>query len=430
MNNLSKQKPISCFISAANDAKDMHQMVHYVSAYVYGDGFTEGKRFARFISKAETYVYEEYLKRAYAQLFGSNVKPLYSLEDVVLFYFEEYYENNEEYDGGKGVSLLDSMCTLAACTGKTKGENKKWKMNMVKHPDQSIDGFPSVSELYHTELKEACIQFIREKSMWRGNIDESNYFAALPETPAEGALLMEKILNSIHADIEIIARSGMAREAAENPGIVGMASELQKQNQKLQDKIENLDGILNAKNTEIADLRKQHGSNADIESLQETIDILSEKCNTMEWSNRKLVERHNGIISKYNTLKHIAEETKSKKGIVEEDMDGFKDVNPDGKYIFFATEKNSFQKNLLKEFPNALFFDDKVNLNQMNVDMVVMITSHIKHPVYYSIRNQCKTAGIPFIQCRHTNTDTIKELMWEQVNFGKSSGYKQSVSFK
>ena len=78
------------------------------------------------------------------------------------------------------------------------------------------------------------------------------------------------------------------------------------------------------------------------------------------------------------------------------------------RYLFVSHSKPSFEKNIIKRFPNAMFLHSKKEPLPNEVDAVIAITIHTDHALYYYAK-QYKSKGIPFIHCATKNIDIIED---------------------
>jgi hypothetical protein len=77
-------------------------------------------------------------------------------------------------------------------------------------------------------------------------------------------------------------------------------------------------------------------------------------------------------------------------------------------YVFVMTKWSvQFEQQLLEAFPNATIMNSSDNWTD-NIDLLVFITTHLKHNMYYKIKNTCKNNNIPFIHFSSTNIDLLK----------------------
>jgi hypothetical protein len=267
----------------------------------------------------------------------------------------------------------------------------------------------SLHNVIDEEIRKTCKEYIRLKSIEMPNIDESNYFVTLPSTTKDAIFLFDKIINYVFINIEHMYIMGDTYVETMKDSVL---EELEEENSKLVKQLAQIKESLSQKELEMSKLKGQ------VKTLQNGVkndsysDSLLERLFSQERQITKITNRYNQLVDKYNTLKdELNIEIKDDDAIVK-----LKEPDRDGKYLFIAHEKASFKNNILEMFPNAIFATSNENVHAESVDMVVIITSHITHPVYYGMKQQCKEKNIPFVHCPFTNTELIKGCMIDYLN--------------
>lgn len=409
------------------------QMRDFLQSFAFTDK-VEGKRFDRFVNKAKEAILNLYITRYFPMLFLNDEFSVYSVEDAVLLFFQDYFQwEGRKKEKKKTFFLLDTIWRHAAISGEGALENDAWKIKAVFSPHESHNGSIPIMDIITSEIHTACRYFIREKCTWKDNeINETNYFQALPESSFEAGRLFEMILQGVYFDIEIMARNPAARDAQANPELAASVQKLKKQNESQKIKIQKLEAALQKKEQDIArmsaDVKKEKKEllEKNEEKLKKQIKELLEEQDRESRIIQKLKENYDSIVRKYTDLRKQILDDESEAKIEKESIQEYKNPDPNGRYVFFADENTSFKSNLSAMFPNSSFYTSSVSLSEMKVDMVIINTAHIKHSDYYKIKQQCSDYGIPFVQTRYSNAELIHSLMWEMVNFGKCTGYRNS----
>lgn len=411
------------------------QMRNFLQSFAFTDK-VEGKRFDRFVSKAKEAILDLYIARYFPMLFLNDEFSVYSVEDAVLLFFQDYFQwEGRKKEKKNTFYLLDTIWRHAAISGEGALENDAWKIKAVSSPHESHDGNIPVMDIITSEIHTACRYFIREKCTWKDSgISETNYFQALPENPFEAGRLFEMILQGVYFDIEIMARNPAARDAQANPELAASVQKLKKQNESQKIKIQELEAALQKREQDIAKIsadakkEKKELLEKNEKELKKQIKELLEEQDRENRIIQKLKENHDSVVRKYADLRKqiVDDEPEAEIRAEKEAIQEYKNPDPDGRYVFFADENTSFKNNLSAMFPNSTFYTSSVSLSEMKVDMVIINTAHIKHSDYYKIKQQCSDYGIPFVQTRYSNAELIYSLMWEMVNFGKCTGYRNS----
>ena len=383
----------------------MNVDMYYRNSFVDDKDF-ENKRFNRYVEKAKKYIEDQYLKVLYPHCFNSKV---YTMNDFIISLFRAYYFTEErnaiikppffeafhEYSV-KMTELFDMDSDLVAGYLMADYEPKYKEF--------------SLHTVVEDEIKKVCKEFIKQRSIEMvDDVDESNYFITLPNSTQDAIWIFDKIINYVFIDIEHMCVMGDTYiSVMEN----GLRDEADKKIDALDDENTNLKATIASKDDEITKLKGQ------IRALQESAkpddyaESLLERIFSQDRQITKLMDKYNGLLSKYEKLKETAHvDIKDDESLIP-----LKEPDRNGKYLFIAHEKASFQNNVLEMFPNAVFATSNENVHAGSVDMVVIITSHITHPVYYGMKQQCKEKNIPFVHCPFTNVELIKGCMMDCLN--------------
>jgi hypothetical protein len=261
----------------------------------------------------------------------------------------------------------------------------------------------------------ACKKYIKQKAQVNYNIANDNYFICIPNNFEDCQRIFEDTINGISISLGNFFSSVYAQTISNyvTDDIKTMLQTKYADNQKVLDE---LTETIKEKDDEIFEL---HSS---ISSLKNQ---LSMQAKSIDEQHKSILEHNNALQRKVSKLEKLnALLMKSK----QTDSDNIQETNLDDvdeiaieidcncKYVFVGFDKNGFQEQVLKHFPNAIFVDSNVNLTPSSADMVIMLTNHITHPVYYGMKEQCKNKQIPFIHCKHSNIELIKELIWNHIN--------------
>ena len=78
-------------------------------------------------------------------------------------------------------------------------------------------------------------------------------------------------------------------------------------------------------------------------------------------------------------------------------------------YMFAMCEwSTQFEQQLLDMFPNATIIYSSSDFNT-NTNLVIFLTSHIKHNMYYKVKSMCKNANIPILHFASSNLELLKQ---------------------
>ena len=91
------------------------------------------------------------------------------------------------------------------------------------------------------------------------------------------------------------------------------------------------------------------------------------------------------------------------------------EADTDARYLFMCSHEVCARR-LKEAFPNSFTTEDYtlVPSNAQSFKAVVCVTPSISHVLYHRIKNICRNADVPFINCNTINVDTVKRLLSEQ----------------
>lgn len=378
--------------------------VAYRNSFVDNDDFMN-KRFNRYVEKTKKYIEENYLKVLYPHCFGPKI---YTMTDFIIGLFQAYYFTDERKNPVQppffqalhkysvkmtDICDMDEGVVAGYLTADYEPKYKTFSLHTI------ID----------EEIKKVCKEYIKQRCLEMKDVDESNYFVTLPSSTKDAILIFDKVINYVFIDIEHMCVMGDTYLAAMEKGLLKDTNE---DSEKLKEELEETKQKLYAKEAEIAALKGQVRNLEGEIKPDEYADSLLERIFAQERQISKITDKYNNLVEKYDALKSISNADVKN----EDDIEAIKELDPNGKYLFIAHEKASFQNNILEVFPNAVFATSNKNVHAGSVDMVVIITSHITHPVYYGMKQQCKEKNIPFVHCPFTNTELIKGCMMDCLN--------------
>ena len=74
-----------------------------------------------------------------------------------------------------------------------------------------------------------------------------------------------------------------------------------------------------------------------------------------------------------------------------------------------------FEQQLLEIFPNAILAYSSQDFNP-NTNLMIFLTAHIKHNMYYKLKSLCKNTNIPYIHFASSNMDLLKQEISKALN--------------
>lgn len=267
--------------------------------------------------------------------------------------------------------------------------------------------FLSADSLVDYELAEVCKDYLKREASLNSKVRKDNIMNFVPQTPDELLPILMRTLNRFFIDTERLANS-----------LVSKASFSTYKEDKvavLLDRSKKLEAREKAAKEEAAKLRirlsvAQQEAEANKQKNIDELEDLRKKCDDLSRDLEKKKMRLLEVEEKYNNLKEQMDEQEK----VEEDDVPEVDISNysfDGRYLFMVFDDCTFIPDLRAAFPNAVFSADNVNLGQYDLDLIIVLTRHVKHQSYLPIKKQAKTKGIPLIHSYSSNVDMLKRLI-------------------
>lgn len=394
------------------------------------DDIFTGKRFDRFVNKMNEAIFELYIRPTYPQIieYGGYMHDIETAGKIIdtvgfcLFMWQNHLypgATDEERQNHPATFYIKDSYVSSIVNLFSKEISKDIQFTFVMLPYNPIPGAPveaktTFIDLVLCELGNACKEYIKQRAVMDSSIGDDNYFTLIPKTREDCVDIFFSIMNGIH-----IALYGMFNTIDAEAQFQFMTDEV-KENLRSQyydnkKKEESLLDTIKQKENEILELKSEISSlNNKIENQSKSID-----------EEHKSIREHNAALQrKIAKLERQLLATSSGKDNNESDLilnegiidDDIMDIDYNKKYVFVGNDNKGFQEQIIKQFPNAVFVDSNINLFAASIDMVVALTNHMSHSIYYDVKEQCKNKGIPFIHCKYSNIELIKELIWNYMN--------------
>lgn len=295
-------------------------------------------------------------------------------------------------------------------------------LSYLIRPDLSdVIGIPSFSELFNAVFDNVFYDYIHERISMDSTINEDNYVTYLKPTDKTDLLPLLIDVN----DAVVTEAEGIFAEMC-IPAVNSKASKILKENRK----------ILERNESEVIDKCQKalDEANNSTKKLETENKALQDKVAQLEKVNRDLAKEDKNTIYELNkeikSLKKQLEEANAKYdesneyfSLVEqalnepqEDDDADVEIDTTKRYIFVSSKSRdgyALNNNLLKEFPNSEIKYGTFNVQANSTDLVVVLTSYVKHCTYYGIKEQCRSKGVPMIHCYKRSVNSIKRTIAE-----------------
>lgn len=296
-------------------------------------------------------------------------------------------------------------------------ENNDAKGFFISLPkDYHEGGEIGIHGFVEEEMKLICHEFIRKRSASMKDIDESNYFLTLPDTPALALELLGEILSRVEVDMErtvckraaIIDNLEQSFEKFVDRKVLDLEIELR----ELKELIEEKDRELEDKN---ALLKRSYTNVATLEEYKkEGQQELLEYNKSLQRENAKVKDKYNQLLVKYEELKKNNIDTKTGKESISVEEMQLKELDVNGRYMFVIGRNTTFEGKLQEAFPNSTIISSNMPIG-ISTEMVVVLTQCIDHSLYYDVKNQCKQKKIKMIHTEYSNIELIKQMMQTEM---------------
>ena len=387
-----------------NQSNILHDVTNkFINNFVDNEKFMN-KRFDRYVNKTKESILG-YCKTVYAHFFvkQDDKFQISNLNDFTIAFFQTIYsedilENKKEHDF---KTILDTINIYAVPALEYNIDNGEFMASILLEPDKTL------YDTIDTEICATCKDFIKIKSIRDMSINENNYFLTIPEQPQDILEFLHILFNRVYIDLERILKSEVTSAflSTVNDEVVkeldNSLLEEQEKNQEYEVKIKELE-------QQVIQLKDQLSKTDNI--IKDSLKESTEHKLTLIRQNEKLKNKYNTLLNKYKNLKY------EENDIVEIEEEEYKEVDLDAKYLFVLSEDATFKNVISKTFKNATFASDNSVINPSKVDMVIVITTHISHSIYYGVKKQCKNKNIPLLHCEFSNIELIKDIIWNYIN--------------
>lgn len=301
---------------------------------------------------------------------------------------------------------------------KTKSVFEKIAYNLVKPLEYAMDdktfmhlvvkNREIVTKLINTEFKNVCKEIIGLKSALDDNITEYNFVKyTLPENEEEYIMYYNQIIFHVCENFDNLIMIKKKSDVMTTNEIEQLKAELSQKEKKIfmlekdmEEKTRSLNKLRELQE-KVTEEKNRAIKNAIVSYTKENAN-LNKKLRLMEKEMEKL---------KKESVK--VQETVVNKDEKQEKM---KEVDYELLNILFvSSDSSTFLNDFKKTFPNSKIVYDNFKVDFSKYDFVIVITTHIDHMTYNTMKDKCKNAGTKFLHCTNTNVEKIKELIAEKM---------------
>lgn len=261
----------------------------------------------------------------------------------------------------------------------------------------------AITKLINTEFNRVCKEIIALKSSFDEDITEYNFVKyTLLEHEEEYMMYYNQIISRVCENFDALIMIKRKSDATATNEIKKLKTELLEKEKKLsmmekeiEEKTRSLNKLREMQEKAVEE-KNRAVKHAVVAYTKENADL-----------NKKirLMEREIEILKKEPEKKQepIMKEGKQEKT---------KEIDYASlRLLFVSSDSSTFANDFKETFPNSKMIYDNFKVDFSKYDFVIVITTHIDHMTYNTMKDKCKNAGTKFLHCTNTNVEKVKELI-------------------
>ena len=261
----------------------------------------------------------------------------------------------------------------------------------------------AITKLINTEFNRVCKEIIALKSSFDEDITEYNFVKyTLPEHEEEYMMYYNQIISRVCENFDALIMIKRKSDATATNEIKKLKTELLEKEKKLsmmekeiEEKTRSLNKLREMQEKAVEE-KNRAVKHAVVAYTKENADL-----------NKKirLMELEIEILKKEPEKKQepIMKEGKQEKT---------KEIDYASlRLLFVSSDSSTFANDFKETFPNSKMIYDNFKVDFSKYDFVIVITTHIDHMTYNTMKDKCKNAGTKFLHCTNTNVEKVKELI-------------------
>lgn len=265
----------------------------------------------------------------------------------------------------------------------------------------------AITKLINTEFNRVCKEIIALKSSFDEDITEYNFVKyTLPEHEEEYMMYYNQIISRVCENFDALIMIKRKSDATATNEIKKLKTELLEKEKKLsmmekeiEEKTRSLNKLREMQEKAVEE-KNRAVKHAVVAYTKENADL-----------NKKirLMEREIEILKKEPEKKQepIMKEGKQEKT---------KEIDYASlRLLFVSSDSSTFANDFKETFPNSKMIYDNFKVDFSKYDFVIVITTHIDHMTYNTMKDKCKNVGTKFLHCTNTNVEKVKELIAENM---------------
>lgn len=265
----------------------------------------------------------------------------------------------------------------------------------------------TITKLINTEFQRVCREIVGLKSSLDEDITEYNFVKhTLPDTEEEYMMYYNQIIFRVCENFDTLIMIKRRSDATAANEIERLKAELTEKEKKLV----SLEKEVEEKTRSIAKLREMQEK-----AIEEKNRAVKQAIAAYTQENADLSKKVRLMEREIETLKKepIKKQERIKK---EEKQEKKKEIDYTSlRILFVSSDSSTFANDFNENFPNSKMVYDNFKVDFSKYDFVIVITTHIDHMTYNTMKDKCKNSGTKFLHCTNTNIEKVKELIAENM---------------
>lgn len=261
----------------------------------------------------------------------------------------------------------------------------------------------AITKLINTEFNRVCKEIIALKSSFDEDITEYNFVKyTLPEHEEEYMMYYNQIISRVCENFDALIMIKRKSDATATNEIKKLKTELLEKEKKLS----MMEKEIEEKTRSLNKLREMQEKAVEEKNRAVKHAVVAYTKENADFNKKiRLMEREIEILKKEPEKKQepIMKEGKQEKT---------KEIDYASlRLLFVSSDSSTFANDFKETFPNSKMIYDNFKVDFSKYDFVIVITTHIDHMTYNTMKDKCKNAGTKFLHCTNTNVEKVKELI-------------------
>ena len=313
------------------------------------------------------------------------------------------------FDIGLSKFLDRSQCDLYMIRYVMSEDQICYLMDAI--PSLMSENLSVYNTIVSSVLEGVCRSFVAYKGLSREIIEDNFVIMGFPENEQELWYIIKTFKSRVLSYVTLyLCTSAVYGDAcydkAKNVILEEEKEKLVKDNNDLRLELDRTKNQLEQQQYRATGYENKQATDNKSDAYQKRIKELETSLSNTAQQLRKHQKLYDALHKKYTQL--LSQTMQEPETNADDSIEDELQIDYNKRYLFVSHSKPSFEKNIIKRFPNAMFLHSKKEPLPNEVDAVIAITIHTDHALYYYAK-QYKSKGIPFIHCATKNIDIIED---------------------